>query len=77
MVKIRLVRGGVKNDPFYRIVAIDERKKSKGRALDKIGHWHPAKNEKSIDKKKLSKWLQKGAQMTKAVRQLINHEETS
>ena len=37
MVKIRLSRTGGKNSPFYRIVAVDERKKSNGRSLELLG----------------------------------------
>ena len=37
MVKIRLTRQGAKKRPFYRIVAIDERKPRQGRALEFLG----------------------------------------
>ena len=40
MVKIRLTRGGAKKRPFYRVVAIDERDKRDGRALEFLeGFW--------------------------------------
>lgn len=71
MVKIRLARAGKKNDPVYRIVAIDSTKKNTGRALAVLGHWHPAKDEKKIDQKLLAEWVKKGAQLTEAVRKLI------
>ncbi len=71
MIKIRLARGGRKNKPFYRIVAIEESRKREGRAQDIIGFWHPAKDIKKIDKKKLKFWLERGAQMTRAVKKLL------
>lgn len=71
MIKIRLARGGVKNSPFYRVVAIDSRKKGRGEPLDILGFWNPAKNEAKVDKKKLEDWLKKGAQTTKVVDKLI------
>jgi small subunit ribosomal protein S16 len=37
MVKIRLQRAGAKNRPFYRVVAIDERRQRDGRALEFLG----------------------------------------
>ena len=71
MIRIRLARGGSKNDPFYRIVAIDARRKREGKALDILGFWHPAKDVKKVDKKKLQLWLKKGAQVSKAVKKLL------
>ncbi len=74
MIKIRLARGGVKNNPFYRIVAIDERRKRGGKPLDILGFWHPAKGTKKIDKKKINAWVGKGAQLTKAVKELLGEK---
>jgi small subunit ribosomal protein S16 len=71
MIKIRLARGGARNAPFYRIVAVDERKKRDGAPLAIIGFWEPKKDIKSIDKKKLDDWVQKGAVTTKAVEKLL------
>ena len=71
MIKIRLSREGSRNDPFYRVVAIDERRKRSGKSLDVIGYWHPYKNDKKIDKKKLNEWVGKGAKVTKAVEKLL------
>jgi len=71
MIKIRLARGGAKNSPLYRIVAIDEKRKRSGKALDIIGFWHPLKNTIKIDKKKVEMWVSKGAKVTKAVEKLI------
>lgn len=71
MIKIRLARGGSKNDPFYRIVAIEESFKREGKPQDTLGFWHPAKDTKKIDKKKLKFWLERGAKITKAVEKLL------
>jgi small subunit ribosomal protein S16 len=72
MIKIRLARGGVKNKPFYRIVAIEESRKRGGRPLDVIGYWNPQTNDLKIDKYKLKEWIEKGAQKTAAVDKLLN-----
>jgi small subunit ribosomal protein S16 len=72
MIKIRLARTGAKNDPHYRIVAIEHSKKRGGEALEIIGHWHPKKDVKKIDMKKYDKWLKNGAKPTRAVLNLIN-----
>lgn len=71
MVKIRLSRGGVRNHPFYRIVAIDERKGPKGKFLDIVGYWHPAKKILKVDKKMLEKWTKVGAKISPAVKKII------
>ena len=71
MIKIRLTRGGTKNKPFYRIVAIEESRKREGKPLDILGYWHPAKDTKKIDKKKLKFWIERGAKVTKAVEKLL------
>ena len=71
MVKIRLVRTGVRNKPFYRIVAIDERDKKGGVPLEVLGYWQPSKNLIKIDKKNLEAWVAKGAVVTPAVKKLI------
>ncbi len=71
MIKIRLARGGTKNKPFYRIVAIEESSKREGKPLDILGYWHPAKDTKKIDKKKLKFWIERGAKVTKAVEKLL------
>lgn len=71
MIKIRLARGGVKNKPFYRIVAIEESRKRGGKPLDIIGYWNPIKDELKIEKDKLKEWIEKGAQKTAAVEKLL------
>ena len=57
MIKIRLSRGGAKNNPSYRIIAIEEGRKREGRPLDILGYWYPKKDDFKIDKKKLEKLL--------------------
>lgn len=74
MIKIRLARGGVKNKPFYRIVAIEESRKRGGRPLDIIGYWNPTKDELKIEKDKLKEWIEKGAQKTAAVEKLLKEK---
>lgn len=71
MVTIRLSRFGRKKAPFYRIVAVDSRKKVVGGVIEYIGTWNPIKKEKKIDKEKLSSWIKKGAQVSTSVKKLI------
>lgn len=71
MIKIRLARGGVKNDPFYRIVAIDSKRKRSGKPLEILGYWKPSTGEKKVAKKKVNAWVEKGAQVSPAVTKLF------
>ncbi len=72
-VSIRLTRCGAKKKPFYRIVAIDRRKKRDGDYLDRIGHYDPTTNPAQIviDNEKLDKWLKIGARCSDTVSSLI------
>jgi small subunit ribosomal protein S16 len=71
MVKIRLARHGKRNDPFYRIVAIESSKRREGKPLEVLGHWYPKKDQKKIDKKRLGYWVDNGAVVSKAVSNLM------
>ena len=71
MIKIRLSRGGVKNKPFYKIIATDSRSKAKGKYLELIGHWQPSRGDITINKSKIEKWVKLGAQVSPAVCKLM------
>ncbi len=72
MIKIRLKKLGKKGDPFYRIVATDEKKKITGQSLANLGFWHPKEGVKKIDEKEIKNWVSKGAQVSEAVKKLIS-----
>jgi small subunit ribosomal protein S16 len=73
MVKIRLSRTGGKNSPFYRIVAVDERRKSNGRSLELLGTYDPriAPEKLVIKTERVAAWEAKGAQLSPSVRSLM------
>lgn len=71
MVIIRLSRHGRKKAPFYRVIAVDSRKKTVGGVLEILGTWNPAKKAKKINKEKLNVWVKKGAQLSAAVKKLL------
>lgn len=80
MVKLRLTRMGSKGNPFYRIVAIDERKARSGKCLEVIGTYDPTQPNDSngylkIDSEKALKWLNNGAQPTDTVRDLLKKKD--
>ncbi|MBI3396859.1 30S ribosomal protein S16 [Candidatus Woesebacteria bacterium] len=71
MVIIRLKRLGVKNKPFYKIVATDRREKGTGPGIETLGFWQPSVNLKKINLKKIEEYTKNGAQISKAVKVLI------
>ena len=73
-VKIRLQRLGRKKRPFYRIVAIDSKKRRDGLEIERLGWYDPIiQNSTSIkiDEEKTKSWIQKGAIPSDTVRSLI------
>jgi len=71
MIKIRLSKTGAKNSPSYRVVAIDSKKKNEGLYLEVLGQYDPVKKHSVVDKEKLEKWVNLGAQVSPAVKKLI------
>lgn len=74
MVTIRLSRFGRKKAPFYRVVAVDSRKKATGGVLEYLGTWNPIKKTKEIDKEKVTAWIKKGAQLSATVKKLLEQK---
>jgi len=72
-VKIRLQRIGTKKKPFYRVVAVDSRKKRDGECIEQIGRYQPiAEGEQLIiNEERLYQWLRMGAQPTHTILQLL------
>lgn len=81
-VKIRFTRLGKPKSPFYRLVVIDSRKPRDSEYLDKVGHFNPlieresrSHNNFQLDREKIISWLQKGAQPTQVVLDLLKKEK--
>lgn len=79
MVKIRLLRAGATKRPFYRIVALDERRKRDGRALEFLGTYDPKATPAlvTLQIEKLDAWVAKGAQVSETVRALARQARES
>jgi small subunit ribosomal protein S16 len=73
MLKIRLSRIGKRNQPHYRVVVVEARSKRDGKVTEVIGSYNPNANPKQIviDHQKYSSWLEKGAQPTAVVSNLV------
>ena len=75
-VKIRLARGGAKKKPFYQVVVADERCPRDGRFIENLGQYDPKVDPPmiSLKEERTLEWLQKGAQPTDTVRQLLRRQ---
>jgi len=74
MVKIRMMRMGSKKRPFYRVMAIDERKQRDGRPLEFLGTYDPRIEPPAVklNLEGIDGWVGKGAQLSDTVRSLVN-----
>ena len=74
MVKIRMMRMGTKKRPFYRVMAIDERKQRDGRPLEFLGTYDPRIDPPAVklNLEGIDGWIGKGAQLSDTVRSLVN-----
>lgn len=78
MVKLRMTRLGKKKRPFYRIIAIDSRKRRDGDFIERLGFYDPLASGKAvrleIDAEKAIKWLLTGAQVSPTVKNIFSNE---
>nr|YP_010186851.1 ribosomal protein S16 [Cymaria dichotoma]QVL24549.1 ribosomal protein S16 [Cymaria dichotoma] len=75
MVKLRLKRCGRKQRAIYRIVAIDVRSRREGKDLRKVGFYDPMKNQTYLNVPLILYFLEKGAQPTGTVQNLLKKAE--
>jgi small subunit ribosomal protein S16 len=75
-VKIRLKRMGSKKKPFYRMVVADSRSPRDGRFIQIVGTYNPLLDpaEVKIEEEPILDWLQKGAQPSDTVRNILSKE---
>ena len=73
MVKLRLRRMGTIDKPFYRIVAVDSRKKRDGAYLESVGYYDPKTDPLTlkVNIERSLYWLGVGAQPSDTVRSLL------
>jgi len=80
-VKIRLTRIGMKKAPYYRVVAADDRYPRDGRFLETLGSYNPrAKEDKEkvqINMDRINYWLERGAQPSVTVRNILKAQKTA
>ena len=74
---IRLKRGGRTHAPYYRVVVMDNRRRTLGREIEDIGVYHPCARPEpriEIDVQKALGWLYKGARPSDTVRNVLSNK---
>ncbi|HEX8034560.1 MAG TPA: 30S ribosomal protein S16 [Ktedonobacterales bacterium] len=73
MVKIRLMRVGMKGAPSYRVVVAEAQSPRDGRIIENIGWYNPLTDPSTIniDGDRARHWLSVGAQPTESVQSLL------
>ncbi len=72
---IRMKRGGRSHKPYYRVVVMDSRSRSRGPELDSLGTYHPVARPEpvcEVDVHKALDWLRKGAQCSDTARGVLS-----
>jgi len=64
---------GAKKSPAYRVVVKEKLSKRDGAYLENVGTYNPTRNpaEVKLDMDRIQYWIERGAQPTDTVRQLI------
>lgn len=73
MLIIRLQRTGRKHEPTFRVVLTDSKNSTKsGKFLEILGSYDPRdKNTTKFDGEKIKEWIEKGAQVSDTMRNLL------
>ncbi|MFQ3675942.1 MAG: 30S ribosomal protein S16, partial [Endomicrobiia bacterium] len=61
---------GKKNQPQFRIVVIDSRKRIKGEPIEVIGYHNPSLHKTELKTELYEKWLKNGAQPSDTVKSI-------
>ncbi|MDD3006527.1 MAG: 30S ribosomal protein S16 [Candidatus Pacebacteria bacterium] len=71
MLRIRLSRGGNKNNAQFRITVADGHRAPSGKFIEILGHYNPHTKEKVFKGERIQHWISKGAQPSATVHNLL------
>jgi small subunit ribosomal protein S16 len=72
MINIRLQRRGRKNDPSFRVIVVDSKKKPKtGNYLEMVGSYDPRTDRVELKGERILAWMKDGAQVSGTVHNLL------
>jgi small subunit ribosomal protein S16 len=74
MVRIRLRRVGLRNQPSYRVIVADQEAPRDGRFLEIVGFYNPRTEPATVelDEVRIFEWMRQGAQPSDSVVQIFN-----
>ncbi|MFA5742712.1 MAG: 30S ribosomal protein S16 [Candidatus Paceibacterota bacterium] len=76
MLMIRLFRTGKKNQPSFKIVVTEKTNSStRGRSTEEVGFYNPVTKEKVFKKERIVYWINKGAQPSDTVYNILVGEK--
>lgn len=75
MLSIRLSRTGKKHKPYFRIIVLDKKKDPWGDFLENLGNYNPRTKELVINADRIKFWIEKGAQPSKTVHNILVSQE--
>lgn len=75
MVKLRLTRLGRHKLPYYRIIAIDSRKRRDGKYIKLLGTYNPFNAEIKLDSELALTLLKQGAQPSDTVKSFLKNQK--
>ena len=73
---MRLMRGGTKRKPYYKIVVAEATSPRDGKFIEIIGRYHPLNKEQPvvINRERAEYWLSNGVQPTKIVSDILRKQ---
>jgi len=71
MLTIKLSRTGKKNRPNFRVIVLEKQRDPWGDFLENLGNYDPRTKALVINEARLKHWMEKGAQATKSVHNLL------
>ncbi len=71
MLRIRYKRIGRRNQPSFRVVVTDKKRPPRGGDNEEIGFYNPLTKERRVDADRARYWLERGAQPSARVRNLL------
>jgi small subunit ribosomal protein S16 len=72
MITIRLTRVGKKNDPSFRVIVVDSKKKPKtGNYLEMVGSYDPRQDRVELKGERILEWIKNGATTSGTVHNLL------
>ena len=72
MITIRLTRVGKKNDPSFRVIVVESKRKPQpGNYLEMVGSYDPRSNRIELKADRIKHWIDMGAQTSDTVHNLL------